>query len=95
MNKKEIQQWLNDNFLVFEESDSRMSYGFIGKLIKKYDNPSMEDVYIASIFNDCFYSHSKMFSLNSTSLKMIASIQKEFRELTRDSKGKITTVTLK
>lgn len=80
-NRIKIKEVLDDQHLYFEESDSRMNYGFIGGIF--YD-----DEIIVSIFRKTFYVRVGSFPLNEENLKMISSIQHHYAELTIDDKNR-------
>lgn len=84
LDKSGIRKSLNINKLMFEEFDSRMNYGAIGRLWE-----IREQEMKVLIFPKASYVKDNNFSINSQILLLIQSIQKEFAELTRDNNGKI------
>ena len=81
LNKKEIDESLLKQGLVFNEMESRMNYGFIGNLV-------YNDKIVATIYPETFYSHDGMFSINTNVVILIASIQAEYTELDSSPKMK-------
>jgi hypothetical protein len=85
--RQSIENILKEQGLTFAELDSRMNYAMIGHI--KRNNEVIVD-----LFPKCFYIRKSDFSLNATTLPLIASIQKEFENNTRDERNRIVTVVL-
>jgi hypothetical protein len=79
-----IRLYLRSNNLTFNELNSRMNYGLIGHLVNG------EDVKVL-LFQETFYVTDGNFAISSEHLKLIRSLQKEFKHLTRNDKGEIIT----
>ncbi len=81
--REDIANRLKKQRLVFFEENSRMSYGLIGHLNDSNDKK------VIQIFETSFYCLDKDLSLYPDRLALIADIQKEYFDLTRDEHNRI------
>lgn len=88
MKRSEIKSYLDAQDIVFNEEDSRLNHGLIGNLSKLSYGKGQP---LVSIYRQTFYVHNSEFPLNPQNLKLIESIQEQFKEITRDEKGKVIT----
>lgn len=82
--REDISKRLEAEHLNFIEEDSRMNYGMIGRI---FCNNKLG----ITLFGDTFYVYSGDIPMNRKNIELIRDIQKEFAELSRDSKGRITS----
>lgn len=77
--RKTLEQ-IKCNGFEFKEFDTRMNYGMIGHLTK---NTSDGEARIL-VFPKCFYvKNGSMLPLNENNLKVIARVQRDFKNLRR------------
>lgn len=73
-NRVKIKRTLESLDLGFDEMDTRMNYGLIGKLTKN-GKP------VVQIFEGCFYVLDKDLPLGKSTLSLIEEIQSELKKL--------------
>lgn len=78
--RKDIAKILKEEGLTFFESNGRMNWGMVGKIMSG-------DKLQVVLFGSNFYVHNEMFPCNKIMLPLIADIQKEFADTTRDERG--------
>ena len=83
LNKEAISISLVRGQYKFIEMDSRLNYGLIGYI-------EFRGKRVVTIFPETFYIVDSDWPVHQTNLLIIQSIQREFKELTRDSKNRIT-----
>lgn len=88
LKRSEIKEYLDDQDMVFNENDSRAGDGHIGNLRRKSYG---KGEHLVTIYKNTFFIFSDEFSLNERNLKLIQSIQKQFKELTMDDNNKVLT----